>query len=129
MNQWFGYPRSSVKSKDPSESLKTIGGICIFISVIVLIAGIALVAKKAPSVPTSPDDLIRYFIELSEYRSDVRAGEVAAYIVAPIFFFVGSGFYITAKNIRYRNSMIERGVYLLEQINGEKSSSDNSDEA
>lgn len=129
MNQWFGYSRSFAKSKDPSESLKTIGGICIFISVVVLIVGIALAEKKAPSVPTSPDDLIRYFIELSEYQSDVRMGEIAACVVAPIFFFVGSGFSITAKNIRYRNSMIERGVYLLEQINGEKSSSDNSDEA
>lgn len=129
MNQWFGYSRSFAKSKDPSESLKTIGGICIFISVVVLIVGIALVEKKAPSVPTSPGDLIRYFIELSEYQSDVRMGEIAACVVAPIFFFVGSGFSITAKNIRYRNSMIERGVYLLEQINGEKSSSDNSDEA
>lgn len=129
MNQWFGYSRSFAKSKDPSESLKTIGGICIFISVVVLIVGIALAEKKAPSLPTSPDDLIRYFIELSEYQSDVRMGEIAACVVAPIFFFVGSGFSITAKNIRYRNSMIERGVYLLEQINGEKSSSDNSDEA
>ncbi len=129
MNQWFGYSRSFAKSKDPSESLKTIGGICIFISVVVLIVGITLAEKKAPSLPTSPDDLIRYFIELSEYQSDVRMGEIAACVVAPIFFFVGSGFSITAKNIRYRNSMIERGVYLLEQINGEKSSSDNSDEA